>query len=100
MPHADGLGKAIAYRNRKRIEVFAHARGDDSKLRAMMTPEQRANDHLMPDFVEHVRLALRSRTRWHQDRLVSRARRGMEARRTHRADHDGRGVDAQMRRGL
>ena len=26
----------------KRIEVFANARGDDSKLRAMMTPEQRA----------------------------------------------------------
>jgi hypothetical protein len=25
-----------------RVEVFKHARGDDSKLRAAMTPEQRA----------------------------------------------------------
>lgn len=34
--------KQLRLQTGERIEVFAHARGDDSKLRAMMTPEQRS----------------------------------------------------------
>lgn len=36
-----GLEKQLRHATGQRVEVFAHARGDDSKLRAMMTPEQR-----------------------------------------------------------
>lgn len=36
------LEKRLRKITNKRIEVFANARGDDSRLRAMMTTEQRA----------------------------------------------------------
>ena len=36
------MEKELRQKTGLRVEVFAHARGDDSRLRAMMTPEQRA----------------------------------------------------------
>jgi hypothetical protein len=48
IPYDQQCAELMAFEQRlravtgQRIEVFANARGDDSKLRAMMTTEQRA----------------------------------------------------------